>query len=148
SLAVQKIDPNGILLWGPNGVVINVADEHAPRVTATSDGYYVVGWISGSTSVMQKYDASGVAQWGAGITIAEASHQVSLADLEPGDNGSVIALWIRCGSTNCILSNKFLYTQKYDSAGIPQWNGGSPRILFDGTSVQNGYFPTFLPDGS
>lgn len=150
SLAVQKIDPAGNKLWGPSGVVFTTADSHSPRVTVTTDGYTIVGWSEGAGLILHKLDASGALQWGpGGISITEASRRLLLADLQPGDNGSVIALWVRCGGTNCITSNKHLYAQKYDAAGTPLWNGGSPRIIFDGTSsLQNATFPPFLPDGA
>ena len=68
-----------------------------------------------------------------------------LSDLKPAGDGTVIALWV-CISGD-FYSDKYLYTQKYSAAGTPLW-GRTPVVVYDGGTVQFGYFPTFLPDGA
>jgi hypothetical protein len=156
SLAAQKIDAAGNLLWGAGGVSFNTpGGSHSPKVAATSDGAWVVAWSEGSPLgvVLQKLDANGSPQWGPGGVVYTdppnpASRSLFICDLQPADAGSVIVLWFRCAGSNCTTSAHHLYAQKYDAGGTPVWNGGSPVIVFDGSSTANGYFPTFLPDGT
>jgi hypothetical protein len=127
--------------------------------------------------IMQKLDPSGVPQWTApGIQVAETGHYLSLSDIQPADNGSYIVLWIR-GFSNS-LSSKYLLSQKYDTNGTALWtpsdttgnslgpvtgviiympapgstyafNGGTGTYnATQGGSIQSGYFPTMVPDGS
>ena len=157
SLAVQKIDASANLLWGAGGIAFNTPNgSHGPRVTVTTDGYAVIGWTDGGPSsiVLQKLDSNGALQWGPGGVVYTdppnpTSRSLFLCDLQPGDNGSVIALWFRCTGSGCATSSHHLYAQKYDASGTALWNGGAPRAIFDGSSsIQNGYFPPFLPDGA
>jgi len=152
-IAVQRIDPAGTLLWGPAGVAITSGSDFKanPHVVALSTGDFVVGYSTGSpqTWIMQKLDSTGAPQWTApGIVVSEASRYLALSDLQPAGGGAFIALWVRGSSSSPTTSSKALYTQKYDSAGAAQWNTGNPVIVFNTTSIQNGYFPTFLPDGA
>ncbi|MFO0973727.1 MAG: dockerin type I repeat-containing protein [Phycisphaerae bacterium] len=153
-LAAQKVDSAGNLQWGANGVVFATpGGSHNPKVAATSDGYYVVGWIEGLNIVLHKLDSAGVDQWGpGGVVLSDppmpTSRAYQLCDIQPGDAGSVIVNWARCTGSNCITSNRHLYCQKLSPAGAPQWNAGSPRIIYDGGTLPVQAFPTFLPDGA
>jgi hypothetical protein len=182
-VAVQKVDPSGTLLWGADGVTVSsgAAFKGPPHVALLSDGNFVVAYSDASTSPqswrMQKLDATGAALWaGTGIGVAEAGHWISASDIQQGDNGSFIVLWIRSFNTSS-LSSKYLLAMKYDGAGNPLWtpttvastlgpvtgvvvympdpgssytyDGGSGTYsATQGGSIQNGYAPTFLPDGA
>ncbi len=154
-ITAQRVDAGGNLLWG-TGVTITSDTQFKgnPRVAALSDGSYVVGYSttpSGAAQVwvMQKLDSAGVPQWTApGVTVSEASHYLALSDLQPATDGQFVALWVRGSTSNPTTSSKALYSQKYDGAGAPLWNSGNPLIVFNTTSIQNGYFPTMLPDGA
>src|SRR5690606_6339087 len=87
----------------------------------------------------------------------ESGHAFNgVGDLHAAPGGAVIVSWIRARTTSA-LSNKSIYAQKFDASGAPPWSGagastgaGDPVIVFDAgttTGIQNGYFPTFLPDG-
>lgn len=148
-ITVNKIDPAGTLLWGTNGVQVSVTPGagNNPKIGATSDGNYVAGWSEGSSFKLQRLDGTGAAQWTAGgVTFTPATGMYGVSEIMGSDNGSVIVLWIRYVTT--FMSNKHLYTQKYDASGAPQWNTGNPVIVFDANSIQNGYFPTLLSDGA
>ncbi len=149
-ITASLVAPDGTLLWGGSGVQVSVTPGgNSPRVAATSDGEYVVGWSLGSGIRYQRLDAGGAAQWAAdGIVETPASGSYLLADLQPSDDGSVIALWV-------YFNARHLYTQKYDAGGSPLWDGNpatpgvmDPVVVFDGSAVQFGYFPRFLSDGA
>lgn len=153
SLGVQKLDSSGSPLWGAGGITVNTpGGSHTPKVVATTDGNYVVAWSEGTvlSIVLQKYDANGNPQWGPGVVYTDppTSRSLFLCDLHASDNGSVIAFWFRCTGSNCATSAHHLYTQKYDSSGVPVWNGGAPIPVFNTSSTANGYFPTFVSDGA
>ena len=89
-----KVSKSGVPLWGRNGKHPGLGTEFKgnPKITATSDGFAVVGWINGNNLTFQRFDSAGNAQWGtAGITVtAPNGLTYSLADLHGGDNGSAI----------------------------------------------------------
>lgn len=148
-IGVNKISPDGTLLWGPTGVLVTNTTDFIgnPSVVATSDGNYIVGWTQEIGYQLQKLNSSGVPQWAAGgIGETPATGSYMLSDLVASDNGSVIVLWVR--PIGNFLSNKHLYTQKYDASGNMLWNDGMPVIVFDASSVQNGYFPLMESDGN
>ncbi|MBL8878994.1 MAG: hypothetical protein JNG88_07725 [Phycisphaerales bacterium] len=155
-IGASRVAPDGTLVWGAGGVIVSAtANGNSPRAAALDTGEYVIGWTtasSPSTIALQKLDMNGAPQWTpGGVIISDppnpTSRSILLSDLQPSDNGSVIALWMRCTGSNCVTSNRHLSTRKYDSAGAPLWPG--IVALFDGTStIQNGYFPTFVSDGA
>ncbi len=155
-VGVQKVSPCGELLWGPTGKVVTslTVSAAAPQICRTSDGNFAVGWSfqpSGQPSRcgIQKIDGiTGDNIWGAPVEILEASRYIGFADIQAGANGSVYVLWVRGSSANPITSSKALYCQRFDSSGVAQLNSGNPVIVFNTTSVQNGYFPSMLPDGN
>jgi hypothetical protein len=154
---VQKVDPSGNLLWGAGTRVSDgVASWIAPPKVCVLPGDAVgVAYTGTNTVLVQKLDSAGVAQWASPVAVSETSHYMSTCDIKPGDSGGAIVLWVRGSTTNPTTSSKALYSQKFDSAGVPVWTGtgvsiggGSPVIVFNTTSIQNGYFPTFLSDGA
>ncbi len=150
-IGVNLVSPSGTLLWGAGGVVLpSSTNGNQPRCAALTDGTYAVSWSGGSpsTAITQRLDVSGTPLWTApGVVISEASRALTCSDIQPGTDGSVLVLWVRCSGTNCILSNKHLYMQRIASDGSLTWNSGSPLIVFSANSIQNGTFPTMIPDG-
>lgn len=148
-VGVNKILPDGTLAWGANGVLLTNTSAFigSPKVTATNDGFYIVGWSQDFSMGLQRLDADGTPQWAAGgILDTPATGSYSLSELRASRNGSFIALWVR--PTGGFSSPRHLYTQRYDTNGNPLWNEGNPVVLFDGSSVQIGYFPSFVSDGA
>lgn len=154
-ITANLVSPTGTLLWGTNGVQASVTSGgNSPRVAATSDGNYVVGWTIDSGFRLQKLDASGAPQWPAdGFVHKPSTGSYMLSDLVESNAGAVIALWVR--PIGDFMSDKHLYTQKYDPSGAEMWDGDpgtpttwDPVIVFDNGSVQIGYFPLFLSDGA
>ncbi|MFT3683671.1 MAG: GC-type dockerin domain-anchored protein [Phycisphaerales bacterium] len=162
SVAVSKVTPAGVTLWT---TVAGSGGALQPKTAVLSNGDLMVGWTQ-SGSKLQRISSDG-ALIGSPITIVETGHYIGLSDVQPGDNGSAIVMWIRASGTNINLStNKWLYAQKYDTAGARMWNGtaadgavivfgppaGTPMPVGGGTypnggAIQAGYQPPFLPDG-
>jgi hypothetical protein len=165
-IQLQRVSPAGELLFGPQGIMVSDGGSEFksnPHVTVLGNGDVVVGFTSNSTIFLQRYSPAGTPQWAAPIAISElfqapsTLHSITLSDLQPGGIDSVIALYVR-SRTSSFLSNKSLYAQKFSAAGAPLWTGsgtstgaGNPVVVFDAgttTGVQNGYFPSFIGDGS
>ena len=146
-VTANRVSPDGKLLWGQGGRRPGVGSSFKanPKITATSDGYVVVGWISDTDLVFQRYDSDGVAQWGDGVTVpAESGLSYSLADLHAGDDGSAIFSFVSAAGFS---GPKHLLANKLSPTGELLW-GSNHVVVFDGGSLQFGNFPSFLPDGS
>ena len=148
AVTVMKVDPTGIQLWGPKGRQAGKGQDFKgnPKITATSDGFVVAGWINGNNLTFQKMDADGHRQWGpAGVTItAPAGLTYSMADLHAGDGGSAIVSFVSAAG---FTGPKHLLANKLSSAGTLLW-GASHVAVFDGGSLQFGNFPPFVTDGA
>ena len=151
-VTVAKMSPSGQPLWGPNGVPVTIgpASHHVPKVTVTTDGYIVAGWVSNGAVVLQRLRSSGIPTWvgnsplNVGITLQEPGYSYILADLHAGDNGSVIVSFVR---NQGFGSNNYLYANKISPSGQLLWGSGHVHV-FDGGSLQFGEFPYFTPDGN
>lgn len=153
-ISVAKISPAGSVLWRQT-LTTGTTAKNNPKVSMLSDGNVMVGWSGQNNFSLVKLDPNGATLWAGPVTVVDASNfYMALSDMQPSDNGSVIALWVRGSGTSAITSAKGLWMQKYDATGAPVWNSGAPRIVFPGvsgaggTSIQNGYFPTFVSDGA
>lgn len=155
--SIAKISPAGTPLWGPNGVNLsNSLAANQPKVCVLDDGTVVGGFTGSSTITLRRYDTLGNLI-GSPFTFSETSRAMTLSDLEAGDGSNVIAMWMRATGSNAVTSNKWLYAQKFSSANAPLWTGtaasgtvnsGTPVIVFNGNSIQNGTFPSIIPDGN
>jgi hypothetical protein len=159
-ITVAKVAPDGSMQWTAAGVTVSSGTvfKANPRLAVLSDADIMVGWSESPGFKLQKLDPAGVPV-GATQTISESGRTISLCDLQPSDNGSFIALWVRPFNTSG-QSNKYLYTQKYDAGYAPLWPvtaGAAAVVVYgptgapygaQGGSVQNGYFPPFFPDGA
>jgi hypothetical protein len=149
-IAVQKVSPSGEKLWGDRGVTLTsgTTSKNSPKVAVLSgDGTVVVGWIGQNNFSVRTLTSEGVPAAGS-ITVNDGSLYVALSDLKAVSPTEYMALYIRGTTSNAITSAKALYSQKFNAAGVAQWNSGAPVIIFNTTSVQNGYFPGIVPDGS
>ena len=148
AVTVMKVDAAGVQLWGPKGRQAGKGQDFKgnPKITATSDGFVVAGWINGNNLTFQKMDADGKRQWGvAGATIvAPVGLTYSMADLHAGDGGSVIVSFVSAAG---FTGPKHLLTNKLSSSGALLW-GANHVAVFDGGSLQFGNFPPFVTDGA
>ena len=145
-VTATRVDADGVQLWGPSGVQLtNTTDFVAsPKIAGLPDGGAVVGWTQNGVTRVQRLDAAGAPQWGAGVSIT-GSGQASLSDLRAADADSVIVSWVR--ETGGFGSPRHLLAQKLDGSGAGLWGPGGV-VVFDGGSLQFGNFPPFVHDGS
>jgi hypothetical protein len=165
-VTVTKVTPAGTQPWGPTGIqTTGSTNANNPHVAVLSDGSIASGYSVGSGFTLVRLDPADGHQIAGPTLVSESGRTVTLSDLQPGDNGSVIALWVRPFTTS-FLSSKYLYTQKYNSALAAVWtppNGYAAVPVYapqpnstypggtygtQGGSIQNGYFPTFVSDGN
>ncbi len=175
TIQLTKVDATGSIVWSSAVSPATAVARNTPRFCILSDGNYMVGWSEAPTNPsavkLQKVNASGTPT-GALTTLIETLPVIkpyTLCELQPGEAGSCIALWVRSFGTGATTS-KYLHAQKFDSAMTPLWPDVSPTVLgvaiYDpapgsayplgggtysatqGGSIQIGYFPTFEPDGS
>ncbi len=165
-ITVMKIGPLGERLWGATGVVASGGaagtDRNNPKCAVVPGDVVVVGWGGGSPSAisLRAVSADGTLV-GAAPTVfpdlAATVRPIQMSDMQASGDG-VIVLGVRCSGANCVTSNKHLYAQKYavsESAFSALWDRntgnaipGEHVIVFDGTSIQTGTFPSFVPDGA
>ena len=148
-----KIAPDGSFLWGPDGVglseTINSNFEPAPKVTATSEGNFVVGWLKSGTSdvlCFQKISADGQVMWSESGIIFSGGPDESLSapDLVQAENDDVIALW-KNSTGPPWAPTTLLYTQKLDSDGRPAWNPAGV-LIYNLGGISAWTYPLIYPD--
>jgi hypothetical protein len=131
-----RLSPAGAQVWGGNGVAVssNTDAEANPVVCEASDGAFVIAWPNTTQRTIQhqRFDRSGAPRFpGDGIA-------------ELGDQGSVIAVWVRALA---FTAQKHLHMQKWTPTGAPAWNGGTRLPVFDLASVPIAHEPRLVPDG-
>lgn len=139
-VGVNRVSPDGTLLWGPTGVLASPSTPGAaaanPKICATSDGDVVVAWSQNNGAHLQRLDDAGVLQWPVPVSLPNTGNSYTVTDVVPADDGGVI-LGLATGQLQ-------FHAQKVSSTGQLLW--GAPIQVGLG-NLQNGYFPTFLPDG-
>ena len=144
AIVAQAVSPAGALLWGANGVVVSGGGSvNAPKAGRTGDGFAVAGWTEGNRGKVLRLNADGTPGWAATATITDATATTILADIQPGDGGSVIASVVRYTT---FTGAKTLQAQKFSATGAAQWVSTNVRVFTTG-SLQFGNFPPFIADG-
>jgi hypothetical protein len=147
-VTASLISPSGTLVWGSAGIQLSSGSAFfaAPKIAGTSDGGSVAGWISDSSTILQKLDADGSPQWGSGITLSDTTGgSFGLSEIKASDSVNVIVSWVRQGPN--FFDPKHIWAQKFDETGTALWPASHVKV-YDSGSVQFGYFPTFITDGS
>lgn len=148
-VAVQKVAPDGTLLWAKGGVVVShdTGNAYSPKIAATDVGSMTIAWSGSNGSIVaQKLDGNGTALWGAdGVSIVPPSGASFMADIHADPDGNAIVSWGAQLST----FNRQMWAQKLAAADGSNLWGSTPVKVFDGTdgALQFGYFPPFIPDG-
>jgi hypothetical protein len=143
AVTVARIDPDGNLVWGPDGVQVassGTAFLGPPAVAGTSDGNIVVAWSQDDDIVVQKLDTNGAPQWGAGVLLHPTTGSYFVSDLHAADGASAILSFVT-------FSSRHLVAQKLGADGSLLWGAGHVQV-FDGGTLQYGNFPPFVPDGA
>jgi hypothetical protein len=138
----QRVDANGNLLWGTNGVdVRNIAGSAGvnPHIASDGSGGAIITWEdfrngdpvtgNGWGVYAQRVDASGNPQWTAnGITVCNiAGGNSQIPRIASDGSGGAIITWIdfRSGSSK-------VYTQRVDASGNLQWAANGVLLNLDG----------------
>jgi hypothetical protein len=147
------ISPAGSFLWGADGVSLSSAVDMQPnpRITQTTEGYYIIAWPTLSTPskiAVQKLDAAGNKLYGNDPMYIESgtNEQYTYPIPIPGANGSyIIGFEGTTGSFPGLTVH--LYAQKYSSAGTPQW-GSSPVTVCNAGGFPFYELTNIIPDGN
>ncbi len=130
SAMVQRLDGDGLPVWGPDGVVLAANSDIATDNQVVSDGAggAFVAWISKTpTGTKQAWaqhvGATGTTLWSAGgVDVCDFDSDQDLLQMVSDGAGGVIIAWRD-------VDGGFLgvYAQRIDSAGNILWNpGGNP----------------------
>ena len=148
-----RISPAGDFLWGSDGVSLSTAADMQPnpRITQTTDGYYIIAWPTLSTPskiAIQKLDAAGNKLYGNDpiYILSGTNEQYTYPVPIPGVDGSYIIGFE--GTTGSFPSLTIhLYAQKYSSTGAPQW-GSYPVTVCDAGGFPFYELTNIIPDGN
>ncbi len=150
----QKINSEGILQWGAQGVRITTVTSAFPEITTDGTGGAIIAWEDfrgANTDIYtQKIDSNGNVSWAAngvlinnntGLTISEWL-DIQLA--EDGSGGAVIT-WTDYRNGGFGGNNWEVYAQRINSSGIVQWAANGIAV---GSAANNQYDPYLANVGS
>jgi len=149
-IQVNRVDANGTLPWGAEGVTVSAPASTEPvynaYVTATGDGNIAVIWSTESVARVQKLTPDGTPLWATnGVAVSTTTAGTFLAgDVHSNAAGDVIASWVYQAGPFL----RALYTQKLAADdGAALWDPAGVRVFGVG-AVQLGYYPPFIDDGA
>lgn len=127
NLYAQRVDSNGILQWGANGVAISTAINHfsnfiIPKICRDGHGGAIIVWAAGRNGngiYAQRVNSEGIVQWMSnGVTIS--TNGILGLVTSDGKDGAIIAF-------GNLSANNATYLQRINANGILQWtNAGTP----------------------
>lgn len=128
---LQRLDANGIRLWGPAGIDVTTLPGSMinPRIISDDAGGVIVAWsgVSDTTQAVwaQRFNASGEAQWAANGVVVCASDIPQAQELIPDGQGGALIAWMDWRSPE---STADLYAQRVSASGIPQWTANGVPV--------------------
>lgn len=145
-ITAAKVAPDGTLVWGTTGVQLTSTTDFvaSPKIAGTSDGGTVVAWTQESDAHLQKLDAGGNPIWNPEIVFTPGTGSYTVCDLHDSSLNVIVSFAHMIGS---FPSPSHLLAQKLGANGNLLWDTGHVAV-FDGGSLQFGYFPPFVPDGT
>lgn len=144
-ITAAKIAPDGALLWGAMGIQLTSTTDFvaSPKIAGTMDGGTVVAWTQDSDVRLQKLDAAGSPVWNPEIVFTPAVGSYTVCDLHDSGPSVIVSFAHMIGA---FPSPSHLLAQKLDAYGSLLWDADHVAV-FDGGSLQFGYFPPFAYDG-
>ena len=145
----QRIDENGVVKWGTNGIAVCVqaADQLGPQVICNVKGGAIVSWQdkrSGDYDIYaQRINASGTALWDKnGMSICSASKdQLRPRMIGDGSSGAII-VWQDFRST--IDYN--IFAQRIGADGAAKW--AADGLVMNNNTSGDQLNPVMVTDGS
>jgi len=149
------ISPAGTMLWGANGVTLSDSVnsfQPNPKIACTSDGNYVFLWRCGSGPTklcMQKLNAAGVKQWGAGPVYfsSGSTENFDWPAIIPSDAGNTVIMWSGYTGSFISPSNYKIYSQKISPSGAHLWSAAQDTVVYSLGRVSGFYTPRLFSDG-
>lgn len=146
-----RISPAGEFMWGANGIVIsdNANFEAEPRVVATSGGGVVFAWMeesgAGYVANLRKVTSAGADVWTPHTISLSGTYGITIPRIAPAENDGVILQYLIPQGSG-MYAQRYIYTQKYDSLGQPQWTAGGVLISNAG-GISSWMKPNLISDG-
>jgi len=129
----QKLDINGNVLWGSNGVTAapNNWWEETPTIIYDGVGGAIMAWRDNSYRMYaQRLDSLGSAVWASGgIPISTTTGGKIGAGILPSGPGAAIVAW-----TDNASGVPTLFAQRLDAAGNPAWQSNG-LMISDGVNT-------------
>lgn len=143
-ISVVRVNPEGNEVWTTR-VSSGSAFKANPKLTILSGGEIAVGWTEAGGYKIQRLSTAGAPLLASPISVVESGRSLTLCDLAPGPDGAVMVSYVRPTGSQ-FQSPKHLYANAFSAGGVATW--AAPRAVFDGGSLQFGYFPPIVSDGS
>lgn len=124
-----KMDTEGNQLWGADGISIGSGYTVTILPMATNDA--IITWMSGTKTLMQKYDVNGNTLWNAPLEVISSEGNTAPGNLHELSDGGYVLIF----HTYNYGIYSTLYAQRYNSEGIAQWD--SPTQLSNKTTAWN-----------
>lgn len=128
----QRIDLNGNLLWGNNGIPVCKEKESQsnPDIASDGQGGAIIAWddsragMSESKIYAQRVDAAGNIQWQSdGLAISDQVSQQGISGIVSDEKGGAIIIWVYGGS-----DSKGIYAQRINENGARLWGDNGARL--------------------
>ncbi|MDD5088593.1 MAG: T9SS type A sorting domain-containing protein [bacterium] len=147
-----RISPAGEFVWGADGIVIsdNANFEAEPRVVAASGGSVVFAWSeesgTGNVANLRKVTAAGADAWTPATITLTGTYGITIPRIAPcASDGVILQYLVPQGSG--MYAQRYIYAQKYDSLGQPQWTAGGVLISNAG-GISAWMKPDLIADGA
>jgi len=147
-----RISPAGQFVWGADGIVIsdNANFEAEPRVIATSGGSVVFAWMeesgAGYVANLRKVTAAGADVWTPHTITLTGAYGITVPRIAPCENDGVILQYL-VPQASGMYAPRYIYAQKYDSLGRPEWTAGGVLISNAG-GISSWMKPNLIADGA
>jgi hypothetical protein len=141
---VQRINPQGTLMWDINGVAVCTSPypeplQTFPIIIPDSNGGAIIGYREGGFLSIQRVDESGNILWENGqhlcLNLGYAATMTLESIVSINDN-EFVAVWNSLKYPSTIFEKTFtdIYAQKFDKTGNILWNEkGIPICTADGS---------------
>jgi hypothetical protein len=136
-LFAQRIDADGLRLWGPDGtrVSVNYADQMNPCLAPDGAGGVYVGWIdSRDTNDIygQRLNQYGYIQWdGGGNQVSVSPGWETDVEVCAATGGGALFAW-----KDHRNDQYDIYAQKMNGLGAPLWTPGGEAVCTEATQEQ------------